>query len=60
LKAFKVALEEGATDVRLHSSEDYDTKKLEYFNLIFDADHSSSAISHFDDGLFSKGTRDLK
>lgn len=59
LKAFKLALEGGATNVRLHSSEDYNTKSLEYLNLMFDADHTSSAISHLDDGPFAANTDDL-
>jgi len=59
LEAFKLAIEEGATDVRLNSSEDYNTKIFEYLNLMFDADHTSSAISHLDDGPFVKDTDDL-
>lgn len=59
LEAFKIAIESGATDIRLHSSEDYQTKKLEYLNLMFDAEHSSAAISHLDNGHFSKDTGDL-
>ncbi len=59
LEAFKIAIEGGATNVRLHSSEDYYGKKLEYINLMFDADHSSSSISHLDDGPFVQDTDDL-
>ena len=59
LKAFKLAIEEGATNVRLNSSEDYHTEEFEYLNLMFDADHSSSAISNLDDGPFVKDTDDL-
>ena len=59
LEAFKIAIESGATDIRLHSSEDYQTKKLEYLNLMFDVVHSSAAISHLDNGHFSKDTDDL-
>lgn len=59
LGAFKAALEAGATDVRLNSSEDYDTKEFEYLNLMFDADHTSHAVSQLDDGPFAKDTDDL-
>lgn len=59
LAAYKQAVETGATDVRLHSSEDYDTKEFEYLNLMFDADHTSPAISALDDGPFSKDYNDL-
>ena len=54
LGAFKFALESGATEIRLNSNEDYQTKKLENLNLMFNADHSSSAISRLDDGPFAK------
>lgn len=59
LEAFKIAIESGATDISLHSSEDYQTKKLEYLSLMFDAEHSSAAISHLDNGHFSKDIGDL-
>ncbi|NDY94120.1 hypothetical protein [Wenzhouxiangella limi] len=59
LAAFKLALEHGAEDIRLNSSEDYSTKAFEYLNLMFTADHSSPAISALDDGPFVKDTDDL-
>lgn len=59
LEAFKIAIEVGATDIRLNSSEDYDTNEFEYLNLMFEADHSSSAISHLDNGSFAKDHGDL-
>ena len=59
LAAFKLALEHGAEDVRMNSSEDYSTKVFEYLNLMFTADHSSPAISTLDDGPFVKDTDDL-
>lgn len=59
LAAFKLAIESGATDVRLNSQEDYDTKKLESLNLMFEADHTSAAISKLDEAPFSKEPSDL-
>ena len=59
LAAFKLALESGATDIRLNSSEDYSTKEFEYLNFMFEADHTSVAISALDNGPFSKNTDDL-
>lgn len=59
LAAFKLAIETGATDVRLNSSEDYDTKEFEYLNLMFDAEHTSEAIENLDNGPFSKDYDDL-
>lgn len=57
--AFKLAIEEGATDVRLNSSEDYDTKQFEYVNLMFEVEHDSVAISSLDDGPFAKDYSDV-
>ena len=57
--AFKLAIESGATNVRLNSNEDYDTKKFENVNLMFEADHTSVAISKLDDGPFVKDSSDL-
>ena len=54
LVAFKKAVSEGATNIRLHSSEDYETNKFEYLNLSFEAEHSSDSISSLDNGSFSK------
>lgn len=59
LAAFKLAVESGATDVRLTSSEDWDTKAFEHLNLCFEVDHRSKAISNLDDGPFVKDTDDL-
>lgn len=59
LAAFKLAVESGATNVRLNSNEDYDTKKFENLNLMFDADHTSAAISKLDEGPFVKDSSDL-
>lgn len=59
LAAFKLAVESGAISIRLHSSEDYDTKKFEYVNLMFEANHTSGAISNLDDGPFAKSSSDL-
>ena len=53
LAAFKKAVEEGGTSINLSSSEDYETNKFEYLNLMFEADHTSDAISQLDNGLFS-------
>lgn len=59
LSAFKLAIESGAVSVRLNSSEDYDTKKFEYVNLTFEADHTSVAIAKLDDGPFERDSSDL-
>ena len=54
IAAFKKALDAGATDVQLRSNEDYDTRKFECLNLMFEADHKSEALTQLDDGPFSK------
>lgn len=54
MAAFKLALENGATDVQLRSSEDWDTKKFESLNLMFEADNKSEAIDQLDNGKFTK------
>jgi hypothetical protein len=59
LAAVKLAIESGATSVRLNSNEDYDTKKFENVNLMFEADHTSVAISKLDGGPFVKDSSDL-
>ena len=59
LTAFKNALENGATDAQLRSSEDWDTKEFESLNLMFEADHKSEAITALDEGPFVKDSSDL-
>ncbi len=59
LAIYKKAIEEGATSVNLNSSEDYDTKKFEHLNLMFEGDHSLGVIAILDDGPFCKDTDDL-
>ena len=59
LAAFKKAVESGALDVRLSSHEDWQTKKFEYLNLMFDADHNSEAVASLDEGPFAKDHSDL-
>ena len=54
LAAFKSALEDGATDLRLHSSEDYETQEFVSVNLMFEIDHTAPVLSQLDDGPFSK------
>ena len=54
MTAFKLALESGATDVQLRSNEDWDTKKFESLNLMFEADNKSDAINQLDNGKFTK------
>ena len=54
MAAFKLALESGATDVQLRSNEDWDSKKFESLNLMFEADHKSAALAQLDDGPFSR------
>jgi|TARA_Y100000294_G_scaffold76404_1_gene72025 hypothetical protein len=59
LNAYKKAMESGAHDVQLNSSHDYESKELEYFNLMFQADHTSEVHSFLDDGPFAKNYDDL-
>ena len=59
LAAFKKAVETGATDAQLRSNEDWETKKFESLNLMFEADHSSEAITALDEGPFVKDSSDL-
>lgn len=54
IAAFKLALNSGATDVQLRSNEDWESKKFESLNLMFEADNKSDAISSLDDGPFTK------
>lgn len=54
MAAFKLALENGATDVQLRSNEDWETKKFESLNLMFEADNKSEAINQLDNGKFTK------
>jgi len=59
LTAFKNALENGATDAQLRSNEDWETKKFESLNLMFEADHKSEAITALDEGPFVKDSSNL-
>lgn len=54
MAAFKVALDAGASDVQLRSYEDYDSKKFECLNLMFEADHKSEALAQLDSGPFNR------
>ena len=54
IAAFKNALDAGATDVQLRSNEDWESKKFESLNLMFEADHKSEALAQLDSGPFSK------
>jgi transposase-like protein len=60
LEATKVAIKNGAISIRLQSNEDWDTKKFENLNLMFEVDHKSPAIEHLDNGPFAKNADDLK
>ena len=59
LAAFKLALESGATDAQLRSNDDWETKKFENLNLMFEADNTSEAISSLDNGPFKRDASDL-
>ena len=59
LAAFKLALDSGATDAQLRSNEDWETKKFESLNLMFEADNQSAAITSLDDGPFKRDVSDL-
>lgn len=54
IAAFQKALDAGASDVQLRSNEDWETKKFESLNLMFEADHKSEALNVLDDGPFTK------
>ena len=54
MAAFRKAIDEGATDVQLRSNEDWETKKFESLNLMFEADNKSDAINQLDNGKFTK------
>jgi len=54
IAAFRKAIESGATDAQLRSNEDWETKKFESLNLMFEADHKSEALNELDDGPFTK------
>ncbi len=60
LAAFKLALDSGATDAQLRSNEDWETKKFESLNLMFEADNTSEAITSLDNGPFARDVSDLK
>lgn len=53
LSAFKTAFETGASDLSLNSYDDRDARVVRYFNLSFEAEHSSEAISDLDNGPFN-------
>lgn len=59
LGAFKFAVESGATGVCLNAIEDYQTKKFQHLNLMFEDNHSSPAISLLDDGPFVRDNDEL-
>ena len=59
IAAFRKAIESGATDAQLRSNEDWETKKFESLNLMFEADNKSEAISSLDDGPFVRDVVDL-
>ena len=54
LKAFRDAFNTGAVRVYIRSSHDFDTKKFEYLNLRYDADHKNEALARLDKGPFQK------
>ena len=54
LEAFRCAIMEGATDVRLNTGEDWETKEFEYCNLMFEIDHTAAILTDLDDGPFVK------
>lgn len=59
LTAYKFGHENGAINLQLNSSHDYDTKEFEYFNLSFEAEHISEAISKLDEAPFARDASDL-
>ena len=58
-EVFKAALAAGATDVRLQSNEDWETKQFEHLNLMFEVDHSNDVLNSLDNGPFVKDSSDL-
>ncbi len=53
LSAFKAAFETGASYISLSSSDDRDARVVRNFNLTFEAEHNSKAISDLDNGPFN-------
>ncbi len=58
--AYKLALESGASDVRLTSNHHYNTKAFQNLNLQFDADHKLNVLNKLDQGPFAKDTDELR
>lgn len=56
VSAYAEAIKSGAYDVSLTSNHDWSSKKLECFNLRFEADHSNTAIQGLDSGPFRTDT----
>ena len=54
MEIFKLAIEDGAIDVRLNTEHDYHSKQLECYNLSFEIDHNSDVLNLIDDGPFYK------
>lgn len=59
LAAFKKAIEVGASEVNLRSCYDWDTDEFSHLNLMFDADHTSEAISALDSNVFTEDSNNL-
>lgn len=59
LDAYQKAIKAGAHDVALNSNHDYESKELEYFNLMYNGDHSMQCISELDEGPFKAEYSDL-
>ena len=58
-EVFTAAVESGATDVRLNSCENWDTKQFQAVNVMFEVDHSSEVLNLLDNGKFAKDQDDL-
>ena len=59
LKAYRIAVESDALSVSLITSHDWETKKFEYFELRFEAEHENPAISNLDKGPFKTDYSEL-
>ena len=52
LEIYTLAMDDGATDVRLSSEHDYHSKDLECYNISFEVDHTADVLERLDDGPF--------
>ena len=60
LEGFRKVADENGYGINMHSQEDYQTKKFEYYCLSFDAPHDSEALAWLHNSEdFKEDTDDL-